>query len=141
MANYYDILGVPRNASDKDLKDAFKKKAMQYHPDRGGSEEQFKKLNEAYDVLKDPQKKSMYDQFGTTNPQQNPRGQEYHFHGDINVEDIFNSFFGDNHGHPFFGRGFQQRHRNQNITIAADIELEDVVYGKKLIASYRLPNG
>ena len=63
MANYYDILGVPRNASDKDLKDAFKKKAMQYHPDRGGSEEQFKKLNEAYDVLKDPE-----NQHKSTNP-------------------------------------------------------------------------
>tara|TARA_B100001013_G_scaffold308071_1_gene211891 strand:- start:987 stop:1865 length:879 start_codon:yes stop_codon:yes gene_type:complete len=144
MANYYDILGVPRNASKKDVKDAFKKKAMQYHPDRGGNEEQFKEINEAYDVLKDPQKKSTYDQFGTTNPQQRPRGQEYHFHGanvNINVEDIFNQMFGDNEGgNPFFGRGFQ-RQRNQNITIAADITLEDIVTGKKVIASYRLPNG
>ena len=143
MANYYDILGVPRNASEKDLKDAFKKKAMQYHPDRGGNEEQFKQINEAYDVLKDPQKKSMYDQFGTANPQQRPRGQEYHFHHDINVEDIFNQFFGggqEQGGHPFFGQGFG-RPKNQNITIAADIELEDVVNGKTLFATYRLPNG
>ncbi|MAV94227.1 MAG: hypothetical protein CMA31_00895 [Euryarchaeota archaeon] len=147
MANYYDILGVPRNASQKDLKDAFKKKAMQYHPDRGGNEEQFKEINEAYDVLKDPGKKSQYDQFGTANPQQRQRGQrgqEYHFHHDINVEDIFNQFFGaggDQGGNPFFGRGFTQRPRNQNVTIAADIDLEDIVHGKKLIASYRLPNG
>ena len=143
MANYYDILGVPRNASQKAVKDAFKKKAMQYHPDRGGNEEQFKQINEAYDVLKDPQKKSQYDRFGTAEPrQQRPHGHEYHFHGaDINVEDIFNQFFGNSEGgHPFFGQGFG-RPKNQNITIAADIELEDVVHGKKLIASYRLPNG
>ena len=142
MANYYDILGVPRNASEKDVKNAFKKKAMQYHPDRGGNEEQFKQINEAYDVLKDPKKKSQYDQFGTANPQHRPQGHEYHFHGgNINIEEIFNSFFTEgNEGHPFFGRGFQ-RPRNQNVTIAADIDLEDVVHGKKLIASYRLPNG
>jgi len=142
MANYYDILGVPRNASKNDVKDAFKKKAMQYHPDRGGNEEQFKEINEAYDVLKDPQKKSMYDQFGTVDPQHQARQQHTHFHTNhnINVEDIFNQFFGDNQGNPFFGRGFQ-RQKNQNITIAADIDLEDVVTGKKLLASYRLPSG
>jgi DnaJ-class molecular chaperone len=145
MANYYDILGVPRNASGNDLKNAFKKKAMQYHPDRGGNEEQFKQINEAYDCLKDPQKKSMYDQFGTADPQQRPRGQEYHFHGDhnINVEDIFNNFFGEGQGNSFFGGGFNQRRptRGQNITIAADVNLEDVVNGKTLIATFRLQNG
>jgi DnaJ-class molecular chaperone len=143
MANYYDILGVPRNASGKDVKNAFKKKAMQYHPDRGGNEEQFKEINEAYDVLKDPQKKSMYDQFGTADPQQHQARQQHtHFHTrhNINVEDIFNEFFGGEQGNPFFGRGFQQQ-RNQNITIAANIDLEDVITGKKLIASFRLPNG
>ncbi len=141
MANYYDILEIPRNASETDIKNAFKKKAMTHHPDRGGNEEQFKRINEAYDTLKDPQKKSMYDQFGTTDPHQHrPQGQQYHFHGDnINVGDIFDQMFngGDN---PFFGRGFQQR-RNQNVTIAADIELEDIITGKSFIASFRQQNG
>ena len=147
--NFYDILGVNRNASKSDLKEAFKKKAMTHHPDRGGSEEQFKKINEAYDTLKDPQKKQMYDQFGSTDPRQHrPRQQEYHFHtrgpnGNINVEDIFNSFFGQ--GEPFFRNGFgpdQRAHqRNQNITIAADLELEDIVNGKSLIATFRTANG
>lgn len=143
MANYYDILEIPRNASETDIKNAFKKKAMTHHPDRGGNEEQFKEINEAYDVLKDPQKKSMYDQFGTADPRQhNARQQHTHFHTshNINVEDIFNEFFGGAGGETIFGRGFQ-RPRNQNITIAADIDLEDVVTGKKLIATYRLPSG
>jgi curved DNA-binding protein len=146
--NFYDILGVNRNASNVDLKEAFKKKAMTHHPDRGGSEEEFKKINEAYDTLKDPQKKQMYDQFGSTNPQQHrPQHQEYHFHtrgpnGNINVEEIFNSFFGQ--GDPFtrgFGPGRRAQQQNQNITIAADLELEDIVNGKSLIATFRTANG
>jgi curved DNA-binding protein len=142
MADYYSILEVPRNASDIDIKNAFKKKAMTHHPDRGGNEDAFKQINEAYDTLKDPQKKSMYDQFGTSDPRQQhqPRGQQYHFHGDINVEDIFDQMFSQRQGSPFFGRGFNQR-QNQNITIAADIELEDIITGKSFIATFRLGNG
>ena len=55
--DYYELLGVPRNASDKDLKSAFKKKAMQFHPDKGGDPEKFKQVNEAYQVLSDNQKR------------------------------------------------------------------------------------
>jgi DnaJ-class molecular chaperone len=68
--DYYGILGVPRNASDEEIKKAYRKLAMQYHPDRNrGNEkwanEKFKEINEAYGVLGDPQKRSQYDQFGT----------------------------------------------------------------------------
>ncbi len=68
--DYYRTLGVPRNASDEQIKKAFRKLAMQYHPDRNpGKEkwanERFKEINEAYGVLGDPQKRSQYDQFGT----------------------------------------------------------------------------
>jgi curved DNA-binding protein len=68
--DYYGILGVPRNASDTDIKKAYRKLAMQYHPDRNpGKEkwanEKFKEINEAYGVLGDPQKRNQYDQFGT----------------------------------------------------------------------------
>ena len=52
--DYYSILGVPKNASDQDIRKAYKKQSMQHHPDRGGNEEQFKKVNEAYSTLKDP---------------------------------------------------------------------------------------
>jgi curved DNA-binding protein len=68
--DYYRILGVPRNASDKEIKRAYRKLAMQYHPDRNPGKEQwanekFKEINEAYGVLGDPQKRRQYDQFGT----------------------------------------------------------------------------
>ena len=65
--DYYSILGVNRDASDKELKSAYKKASMQHHPDRGGNEEKFKQINEAYSTLKDPQKRQQYD-----NPQ--PQG-------------------------------------------------------------------
>lgn len=66
--DYYDVLGVSKSASDSELKKAFKKLAMKYHPDRNPDDdsaaEKFKEAAEAYDVLSDPQKKSTYDQFG-----------------------------------------------------------------------------
>src|ERR687896_2084409 len=66
--DYYDVLGVGKNASEAEIKKAFRKKAMELHPDRNRhdpqSESQFKEVNEAYDVLKDQQKKAAYDRFG-----------------------------------------------------------------------------
>ena len=65
--DYYDVLGVPRNAGAEDIKKAFRKLAMQYHPDRNhepGAEARFKQVNEAYEVLSDPEKRAMYDRFG-----------------------------------------------------------------------------
>ena len=59
--DYYQTLGVPRNASDSDLKKAYKKASMQHHPDRGGDEAKFKEINEAYSTLKDPNKRAEYD--------------------------------------------------------------------------------
>ena len=63
--DYYEVLGVAKSASDDDIKRAFRKLAVKYHPDKaGGSEEKFKEINEAYEVLKDKQKRQRYDQFG-----------------------------------------------------------------------------
>lgn len=63
--SYYDILGVKKNASADEIKKAFRKLAQKHHPDAGGDEEQFKQINEAYEVLSDPEKKAQYDRFGT----------------------------------------------------------------------------
>jgi len=63
--DYYEVLGISKNASEDEVKKAFRKLAVKYHPDKeGGSEEKFKEINEAYEVLKDKQKRQRYDQFG-----------------------------------------------------------------------------
>jgi len=77
--DYYDVLGVSKNANDDELKKAYRKLAKKYHPDanpdnKKEAEAKFKEVNEAYEVLSDPQKRKMYDQFGTVDPQQGFNG-------------------------------------------------------------------
>ena len=138
--DYYNVLGVSRSANDSDLKKAFKKKSMEHHPDRGGDAEKFKEINEAYQALKDPEKRQMYDQFGTTDPQHmggHPGGgQSFHFHsgpGGFNINDLFGQFG--------MGMNARQQMRNRDITIGCRISIEDVFSGKTVIANYRLANG
>ena len=135
--DYYSTLGVSKNATEKEIRKAYKTKSMQHHPDRGGDEEQFKLVNEAYSTLKDPQKKAMYDQYGTADPQQQ---QGFHTQGfnSQNMEDIFGAFF---------GQGFQQQQsrrrpmQNADVTIQCDITLEEVYNGKGVIATFRTRSG
>src|SRR3954464_9693811 len=105
MRDYYDILGVERGCDDGALKAAFRKLAMEHHPDRnGGCEEaegRFKELNEAYSVLSDPQKRAAYDRFGHAGVNgMGGGGAQFH-----DVHDIFNEVFGDVFGDMFGGRG------------------------------------
>lgn len=127
--DYYSILGVPKNASDQDIRKAYKKLSMQHHPDRGGDEEQFKKVNEAYQILKDPNKRSAYDnpqpRFNTGSMNGNP-------FGGARFEDIFANMFNQ--------QGYRQT-RNPDVTIRVNIELAEVYTGKQIIATYRLRNG
>ena len=104
--DYYEVLGVDKNADEKAIKSAYRKKAIQYHPDKNPgdkeAEEKFKEAAEAYDVLSNPEKRAKYDQFGhNMGPQGIPGGGGGGFHaGGFSMEDIF-SQFGD-----IFGGGF-----------------------------------
>jgi molecular chaperone DnaJ len=136
--DYYHILGVGKEATPEELKEAFKKMAMQYHPDRNkdqGAEERFKKVNEAYEVLKDPVKKKQYDQFGTTDGSggfhdygQQQGGFDFQNFG----FDIFEAF----HEFGFMGGGSRrekaspQPARGKDIEYKISINLEDAFYGK-----------
>lgn len=76
--NYYDILGVSKSATSDEIKRAYRKKAHEYHPDKGsGNEAKFKEVNEAYQVLSDSQKKQQYDQYGQTFDQAQRNGQGF----------------------------------------------------------------
>jgi curved DNA-binding protein len=131
--DYYSTLGVSKNASDKELKQAYKKASMQHHPDRGGDEAKFKQINEAYSTLKDPQKRGMYDH------QQNGGGQAFNFNtgGFEEAMRQANAQYGN-----MFGQGFANRTpRNQDIHVRADITLADVITGKSVVIQYRTQTG
>ncbi len=94
--DYYDLLGIPRNATDEQIKKAFRKQAMDFHPDRNSSpeaSERFKEVNEAYEVLSDSQKRAYYDRYGRTpgNGGESMGFDTFEFGG---LGDIFEAFFG-----------------------------------------------
>lgn len=130
--DHYSTLGVNRNASQDEIKKAFRKLAMKHHPDRGGNEEQFKKIQTAYDVLGDPQKKAEYD-----NPQPQMNGFQFNTG---NMDDIMSAMFGGG-GAPFGFRQRQQSRRNKHINVRVQITLNEMITGKDVIGSIRLPSG
>jgi DnaJ-class molecular chaperone len=138
--DYYDILGVSRTATDSEIRKAYKAKSMKHHPDRGGNEEEFKKVNEAYSTLKDPQKKAMYDQYGTSDPQQAGYQQQgFDFNSMGGFEDIFESFFGQRVDP--FGRSRQRQPKNKTLNINYELSLEEAYVGKQLYLEIPLPSG
>ncbi len=130
MPDYYKTLGVDRNASDEELKKAYRKLAMQYHPDRNqgdkGSEEKFKEINEAYSCLADPQKRAHYDRFGTTEGM----GAGAGFGGfGANFGDIFEDIFGDFFGGGFGGQRRARPARGADLRYDIEITLFDAAFG------------
>jgi molecular chaperone DnaJ len=134
--DYYDVLGVGKDASADEIKKAFRRAAVEHHPDRGGDEAKFKELNEAYEVLKDADKRKRYDQFGHAGVGGNPfgggfgggQGQNVNFDfGDLGLGDIFSSFFGGG------GQQQQQRQaRGRDVETGVEISFEKAVFGTEV---------
>jgi molecular chaperone DnaJ len=139
--DYYEVLGVDKGASQDEIKKAFRRMAIQYHPDKeGGDETKFKEINEAYEVLKDSEKRKRYDQFGHAGVGGDPSGGfgggAYDFSGggfnfngqNVNFDfgdlgDMFGSFFGGGQS-----RGHRTR-RGRDVEVALELSFEEAVFG------------
>ena len=139
---YYDVLGVTKTASDDEIKKAYRKLAMKYHPDRNPdnseAEEKFKEASEAYEILSDGEKRSMYDRMGHNAFEGGMGGGG--FGGGFSAEDIF-SQFGDIFGGAFGGggRGQQRARRGSDLRYVMELSLEEAVKGVKKTITFTAP--
>ena len=147
--DYYETLGVPKNASEEEIKKAYRKLAMKHHPDRNQgdsaktAEEKFKEAKEAYEMLADAQKRAAYDQYGHAGVDPNMRGP-----GGPGPEgmggfaeafgDIFGDMFGQQRGRAGAGAGGRQVFRGSDLSYAMEISLEEAARGKD--AQIRIPS-
>ncbi len=141
--DYYETLGVPKNASEDEIKKAYRKLAMKYHPDRNqgdstkDSEAKFKDAKEAYEMLSDPQKRAAYDQYGHAGVDPNMRGGPG-AEGFGGFAEAFGDIFGDIFGGQRGGqRGGRQVYRGADLSYAMEITLEEAAHGKD--AQIRIP--
>ena len=145
--DYYDVLGVPKTATDDDIKKAYRKLAMKFHPDRNQgegddtkkAEEKFKEAKEAYEMLSDPQKKAAYDQYGHAGVDPN-NGMGRGAGGDAagGFAEAFGDIFGDIFNGGRRGGGGQQVFRGSDLSYAMEISLEEAANGKD--AQIRIPS-
>jgi molecular chaperone DnaJ len=156
--DFYAVLGVAKNSSAEEIKKSYRKLAMKYHPDKNPgdkkAEEQFKEISEAYEVLSDPKKKEMYDQFGFAGAGANyqgagaggPFGGAGGFSGGFNTGEDFQDVFGDMFGDIFGGRagGFQRGRRTvkgSDLRYTLNVTFEESAAGTdKVISFLRLRN-
>ena len=148
--DYYEVLGVEKSASADEIKKAYRKSAMKYHPDRNpgdkAAEEKFKELGEAYEVLSDDDKRARYDQFGFAGVDPNYGGGQGGFGGGFggfgdfgDLGDIFGSFFGGGGG----GRRSTQNapRRGENVGVRLDLTFEEAAFGcEKEVSAQRIEN-
>ncbi|WP_372828021.1 molecular chaperone DnaJ [Polaromonas sp.] len=145
--DYYDTLGVPKNASDEDIKKAYRKLAMKHHPDRNqgdsskAAEEKFKEAKEAYEMLSDGQKRAAYDQYGHAGVDPNRSGGPG-AEGFGGFAEAFGDIFGDVFGAQQAGRagqrGGRQVYRGGDLSYAMEVTLEEAATGKD--AQIRIPS-
>lgn len=129
--DYYDVLGVPRSASPEDVKKAFRRLAFEHHPDRNKSDNadtRFKEINEAYEILRDPEKRAAYDNYGHAGVNGDAFGGQG-FEGASGFSgfgDIFDAFFGGAGG---AGRGRPTQQRGTDFGVELDLTFEEAVHG------------
>lgn len=148
--DYYEVLGINKGASDDEIKKAYRKAAMKYHPDKFSNateqekkdaEEKFKEVNEAYQVLSDAQKKTQYDQFGHAAFEQGGGfgGGGFGGFGGSGFEDIFSSFFGGGGGFSGFGGSSRRSYREPgaDLRYSVEITLEEAAKGVEKTIKYK----
>jgi molecular chaperone DnaJ len=141
--DFYEVLGVPKNASDDEIKKAYRKLAMKYHPDRNQgdkakeAEVKFKEVKEAYEMLSDGQKRAAYDQYGHAGVDPNMRGPGG-AEGFAGFGEAFGDIFGDIFGQARRGAGGRQVYRGNDLSYALEITLEEAANGKD--AQLRIPS-
>ncbi len=142
--DYYDVLGVKKDASQDEIKKAFRKLAQQHHPDKpAGDEKKFKEANEAYSVLSDPKKRQQYDTYGSADAGQGFGGGGGQGFGGFDFSGFQGGFNGQNADfdlgdifNQFFGGGRQRVPKGQNITVDVTISFKDSVFGVSKTISY-----
>lgn len=142
--DYYETLGVARNASDAEIKKAYRRLAMKYHPDRNpndkAAEDKFKEVQESYDVLSDARKRTVYDQFGHAGVGAGGGagpGAGFGFEGGARFSDIFGDVFNDIFGAAAGRSGGRQAFRGADLRYNLDLSLEEAVSGTT--AKIRIP--
>lgn len=135
--DYYEVLGIPKNATEQDIKKAFRQLAMKYHPDRNKShdaEEKFKEINEAYEILSDKEKRQKYDQFGhkAFGQHGDPEFGNFHFEGfdgfgNVDLGDIFSQFFGGS-----FRKRAKMPRKGSDVQAQIKIDFKDAIFGKEI---------
>lgn len=139
--DFYEALGVGRNADDAEIKKAYRKLAMKYHPDRNqdnpNAEEKFKEIKEAYEMLSDPQKRAAYDQYGHAGVDPNMGGGGG-FGGGHPFGDAFGDVFGDIFGGRGQQRGGPQVYKGSDLRYTMEVDLEDAAHGK--VTQIRVPS-
>jgi len=136
MTDYYQILGVSKNASQEDIKKAYRKLASKHHPDRGGDTKKFQEIQVAYDVLSDSQRRAEYDNPMSQYSGSGPNSNQWNFRSGnpMDFEDLMNNF-------GFFNRARSQVRKNRTLNLRVQLTLEEILEGKEIIGSLRLPSG
>jgi len=142
--DFYEVLGVAKNASEEEIKKAYRKLAMKFHPDRHQGEDakdaevKFKEVKEAYEMLSDAQKRAAYDQYGHAGVDPNMRGPGGGAEGFGGFGEAFGDIFGDIFGQQRGGRTGRQVFRGGDLSYAMDVSLEEAAAGKE--AQIRIPS-